>query len=191
MTPVPTPIGPGAVVAVVGASGVGKDAVLSWAREHANDATRFVRRSITRPAGLGEDHDPIAPDAFAAARDAGRFAVHWEAHGLAYGIPIVVDDDVRDGRVVVANVSRGVLDALAARYARLVVIEVTVSDEVRAERLGRRGRETTEGIEDRLARADPAPGHRVDVVIENDGALADAGARLVAVIAGLAAEPAQ
>lgn len=191
MTPVPTPIGPGAFVAVVGASGVGKDAVLGWAREHASSATRFVRRSITRPAGPGEDHDPIAADAFAAARDTGRFAAHWEAHGLAYGIPISADDDVRAGRVAVANVSRGVLDALATRYARLVVVEITVSDEVRIERLERRGRETAEGIAGRLARTDPAPGHRVDVAIENDGPLADAGMRLLAVVAGLAVEPDQ
>jgi ribose 1,5-bisphosphokinase len=185
------PIGPGAFVAVVGASGVGKDAVLGWAREHAGAAARFPRRAITRPSGPGEDHDPVDPSAFAAARDAGGYAVHWEAHGLAYGIPVGADDEVRAGRVVVANVSRGVLETLAERYARLVVVEVTVSDAVRAERLGLRARESADGIARRLARTDPAPGHRVDVVIENDGALADAGARLLAVVEELAAQPAR
>jgi ribose 1,5-bisphosphokinase len=185
------PLGPGAFVAVVGASGVGKDAVLGWAREHAGAAARFPRRAITRPSGPGEDHDPIEPPAFAAARDADAYAVWWEAHGLAYGIPATADDDVRAGRVVVANVSRGVLETLAERYARLVVVEVTVSDEVRAARLGLRGRETADAIARRLTRADPAPGHRVDVVIENDGPLADAGARLLSVVEELAAQPAQ
>jgi ribose 1,5-bisphosphokinase len=81
--------------------------------------------------------------------------VSWHAHGLCYGIPAVADVEVRNGRVVVANVSRGVLDELAERYRRLVVV---------------------------LARADPALGHRVDATIRNDGSLADGGTQLVDVI---------
>ncbi|MGH3290772.1 MAG: phosphonate metabolism protein/1,5-bisphosphokinase (PRPP-forming) PhnN [Trebonia sp.] len=176
------PIGPGAFVAVVGASGVGKDALLSYARERADALASFPRRAITRPPGPGEDHDPVTEDHFAAARERGTFAVFWRAHGLCYGLPASVDADVRDGLVVVANVSRGVIDELDARYRRLVVVRVTVAEEVRAQRLRARRREPEQGIGQRLARPDPAPGHRVDAVIANDGSLAEGGAQLLRVI---------
>jgi ribose 1,5-bisphosphokinase len=176
------PIGPGAFVAVVGASGVGKDALLSYASEHSGDLARFPRRVITRPPGPGEDHEPVSEELFAQARDRGDFAVYWQAHGLRYGIPASVDAEVGDGRVVVVNVSRAVIDELAGRYRRLVVVRVTVSAQVRAQRLRARGREPEPGIGQRLARQDPAPGHRVDAVIENDGTLAEGGAQLVRVI---------
>jgi ribose 1,5-bisphosphokinase len=176
------PFGPGAFVAVVGASGVGKDALLAYARERAGTFARFPRRAITRLPGPGEDHDPVTEVQFATARDRGAFAVYWRAHGLCYGLPASVDAEVRDGLVVVANVSRGVIDGLEARYGRLVVVRVTVPEEVRAQRLRARRREPELGIGQRLARPDPAPGHRVDAVIQNDGSLAEGGAQLLRVI---------
>ncbi|MGD0560924.1 MAG: phosphonate metabolism protein/1,5-bisphosphokinase (PRPP-forming) PhnN [Streptosporangiaceae bacterium] len=176
------PIGPGAFVAVVGASGVGKDALLSYARGRCGALARFPRRVITRPPGPGEDHEPVRDDQFAAARDRGDFAVSWQAHGLCYGIRASADAEVRDGHVVVANVSRGVIQELAARYRRLVVVRVTVSEEVRGQRLRARRREPQAGIEQRLAHPDPAPGHRVDAVIQNDGSLAEGGTQLVRLI---------
>jgi len=176
------PIGPGAFVAVVGASGVGKDALLAYARERSDALVRFPRRAITRPPGPGEDHEPMTGDQFTRAQDQGGFAMCWDAHGLSYGIPASVDTEVRDGLVVVANVSRGVIDELDARYQRLVVVRVTVSEEVRAQRLRARRREPEPGIGQRLARPDPAPGHRVDAVIQNDGSLADGGAQLLRII---------
>ena len=183
------PIGPGAFVAVVGASGVGKDALLSYARERAGTFARFPRRTITRPPGPGEDHDPVTEGQFAAARVRGAFAVYWRAHGLCYGLPDSVDAEVRDGLVVVANVSRSVIDELGARYRRLVVVHVTVPEEVRARRLRARRREPEPGIGQRLARPDPAPGHRVDALIENDGPLAVGGTQLLRVIGDAACHP--
>jgi ribose 1,5-bisphosphokinase len=176
------PIGPGAFVAVVGASGVGKDALLTYARERSAALAWFPRRVITRPPGPGEDHHPVTEEQFAAARARGAYAVSWRAHGLCYGLPALADVEVRNGRVVVANVSRAVIHDLAERYRRLVVVLVTVSEEVRAQRLRGRGREAERDIGQRLARSDPAPGHRVDATIRNDGSLADGGTRLVAVI---------
>jgi ribose 1,5-bisphosphokinase len=177
---VTVPIGLGAFVAVVGASGVGKDALLSYARERSD--ARFPRRAITRPPGPGEDHDPMTEEQFAKSLSQGAFAVHWHAHGLRYGIPAAADAEVRDGLVVVANVSRSVLGELDARYRRLVVVRVTVSEEVRAQRLRARSREAEPGIGQRLARPDPAPGHPVDAVIQNDGSLVEGGDRLLRVI---------
>lgn len=185
MTSVPgrARIGPGAFVAVVGASGVGKDALISGARERCGPTAHFPRRAITRPPGPGEDFDSLSPAAFAAADERGDFAVSWRAHGLAYGIPAWVDEPVRAGQVVVANVSRGAVSALEARYDRVVVVRITVSDAVRAERLRARRRESAEDVAARLARADPAPGRVADHEIRNDTTVADGSSRLLAVVA--------
>jgi ribose 1,5-bisphosphokinase len=184
---VTAPIGPGTFVAVVGASGVGKDALLSYARERSGALARFPRRTITRPSGPGEDHDPMTGQQFSRAHGHGAFAVHWKAHGFCYGIPVSADADIRGGMVVVANVSRAVIGGLEARYQRLVVVCVTVPEEVRAKRLHSRSRETERTIGQRLTRPDPAPGHRIDEVIQNDRSVAEGGAQLLRIIRGAAA----
>lgn len=174
--------GPGVFVAVVGASGVGKDALIAWVASRTPDTVRYPRRTVSRPAGPGEDHDPIDERGFDAAVAAGAFAVHWRAHGLGYGIPAHVDRDVVAGRTVVVNVSRGVVGALRDRYERLVVVRVTVSDAVRAERLRARGREVGAAVTARMDRPDPAPDQHVDVEIDNDGPLERGGATLLRVV---------
>lgn len=176
------PIGPGAVVAVTGASGVGKDALLAYAREHAGTFASFPRRAITRPPGPGEDHQPMEEGEFADALKRGAFGVWWQAHGLHYGIPISADNDVRAGRAIVVNVSRGVLGLLADRYQRLVVVRVTVSDAVRAIRLRSRQRESSDDITRRMLRTDPAPDHPVDAEIRNDGTLEEGGRQLLRIV---------
>lgn len=178
------PIGPGAFVAVVGASGVGKDSVLSYAREH-DAETVFVRRAITRPPGPGEDSQELTEAEFAATHAAGGFAMAWRAHGLGYGLPIWIDDVVRDGRIAVANVSRTVLTPLATRYADFRLVRVSVSPAVRAARLAARGRESDADIATRIARPDPAPGIAADLEIINDGTIAEAGELLLHYLRGL------
>ncbi|MGI6879556.1 phosphonate metabolism protein/1,5-bisphosphokinase (PRPP-forming) PhnN [Microbacterium sp. gxy059] len=176
----------GCLVAVVGPSGSGKDAVLGWARERLAEAhALFPRRVVTRPAGPGEEHEPCAPDDFAARADRGEFAVRWEAHGLSYGVPASVARHVADGGVAVVNVSRGVLPSLADVFGRVRVVRVTVPEEVRRERILARGREGSAAAEARLSRPDPAPDFPVDLEIVNDAALSTAGARLVALVESL------
>lgn len=174
----PGPIGPGAFVAVVGGSGVGKDTILGYARERAADAM-FVRRVITRPPGPSEDSQELTEAEFTAIEAAGGFAVSWRAHGLGYGLPTTVDAVVGAGGIAVANVSRTVLSALAARYSGFRLVRVSVPPEVRAARLAARGRESGEDIAGRIVRPDPAPHARVDLEIVNDGSIAEAGQLLI------------
>ena len=159
----------GLLVLVVGPSGSGKDTLMTGAAKALADDARFcfARRVVTRPAA-GEDHDVADAAAFAARRDAGGFALHWEAHGLHYGLPVEILEDLRRGRAVVANVSRGVLAEAAARFPTLVV-EITVSDWVRAIRLRKRGREAPEEVSARLARDVPLPQGLPVFTLVNDG----------------------
>lgn len=168
------------LVLVVGPSGAGKDTVLSLARQAlAGDKRfRFVKRTITRPSDPGgEDHEPVSEATFSER----RFALSWSAHGLRYGIPLDIADDLAQGIVVVANVSRGVIADAAATFP-VQVIEVTASIEILAQRLAARGRETAQDVAKRLARNIPiTSGTAVDTVV-NDGTPREAADRFVAVL---------
>jgi len=178
----------GRLVTVVGASGAGKDTLLGAARGALNGDPRFVfaRRAITRPpetqdhAGA-EAHLPMTEAAFLSAREAGAFALHWEAHGLRYGIPRTVEEEMVAGRVVVANLSRAVLAGVPAAY-RLRVLLVTAPPELRAARLQGRGRESREEIMLRLRREAPLPAGLDVVEIPNDAAPEHGAARLLAAL---------
>jgi len=166
------------LVLVVGPSGAGKDTVLGLARQKLAGAKRFVRRTITRPADPdGEDHEPVSEAAFAER----RFALSWGAHGLRYGIPLDIVDDLARGTVVVANVSRGVIADAAATFP-VQVIEVTAPTEILSKRLAARGRETAQDVAKRLARDVKIPsGTEVDTVM-NDGTPQEAADRFVAAL---------
>jgi phosphonate metabolism protein PhnN/1,5-bisphosphokinase (PRPP-forming) len=173
------------LVLVVGPSGAGKDTLLEGARRAlAGDARfRFVRRAITRPAEAGgENHEPLT-DADFAQRD---FVLQWQAHGLRYGIPADIADDLAAGRVVVANVSRAVLADAAARFP-VRVIEVTAPPEVLAARLAARGRETASDIAARLARAVALPAALAAETVLNDASPDSGIARFLAALSRAAA----
>jgi ribose 1,5-bisphosphokinase len=160
------------LVAVVGPSGAGKDTLMAGARARIGPCDRrfrFVRRGITRPAQAGgEDHEPLDRDSFLRRRDAGGFALWWEAHGLLYGIPRDIEADLAAGRCVVANLSRRALAEADARYP-LLVLEITAPPAALAARLAARGREDPATVAARLSREAPLPpGLRVRRVV-NDG----------------------
>lgn len=166
---------PGRVFAVVGPSGAGKDTLIAAARGVRRDL-HVVRRVITRPEEAGgEPFEGVSPADFAARAARGEFVLTWEAHGLHYGIPGSVLDAVSEGRDVIFNGSRAMLVEAWEVFPNLTVILVTAPIQVLAERLASRGRETTEEIAARLARAryDVPPGIPVRVV-ENGGRLEDA-----------------
>lgn len=172
----------GVFVAVVGPSGSGKDSIIEHTRTmpEIGGGIVFPRRQITRPAGIGEDHDPVTEDEFDAAESRGDYALTWHAHGLRYGIPFRVVDVVETGGVVVANLSRGVLGQLSAVFANVRIVRITVSDQVRLARIVARGREGEAAAAARVARPDPAPGHPVDLEIVNDATLEEASEELAA-----------
>lgn len=171
-------MGMGRLIAVVGPSGVGKDSVME-ALCAACPGLLPVRRVITRAPGAGgEDCEAVSVEAFEARRAAGAFCLHWEAHGLRYGIPQDTLAQVQAGQDRLANLSRAVLPEAQAVFPRLTVLHLTARPETLAARLSGRNRETPEEIARRLARAPFALPEGVPVVtVSNDGPLPETVAR--------------
>ncbi|HUH76057.1 MAG TPA: phosphonate metabolism protein/1,5-bisphosphokinase (PRPP-forming) PhnN [Devosia sp.] len=165
----------GALVLVVGPSGVGKDTLIDGARKALENDPRFtfVRRIVTRPAHVEiEDHDSLEPHQFAELAAAGRLALSWDAHNLHYGLPISLDTDLALGKIVIANVSRHVIAEARAKYPGCVVVLITAEISLRAERLLKRGREGRDQITARLAREGaPVPAGIEPILIDNSGTL--------------------
>ena len=182
----PATIGPGRLVLVVGPSGAGKDTLIGLARAACADDRNIVfpRRVVTREASPSEDNEQVSPEAFRQALARGEFAMHWEAHGHCYGLPRAIDDDIRAGRTVVANVSRTVVDAMRRAYADVVVVSVTAPPEILAERLAIAG--ARQRRKDRAAGlAAPSMSRGApDVTISNVGNAEDHARELVRIIKG-------
>lgn len=163
---------PGRFIAVVGPSGVGKDSVIATLA--ARDP-RFlaVRRVITRPREAGgEDQLPVTPAEFDRIERDGGFALSWRAHGLAYGIPAGVEEDIARGRDVLVNLSRDVLAAAQVRFPRIAVLSLTAPADVLARRLSARGRESAKEIETRLSRRPSTlPAALTVIDVDNSGPL--------------------
>jgi len=178
-------IGPGRLILVVGPSGAGKDTLLGLAKSACADDPNIVfpRRVITRRASASEDNEEVSAGTFEAALARGEYAMHWQAHGHCYALSRAIDDDVRTGHTVIANVSRTVIAKMRRAYADVVVVLITAPPNVLAERLAIRGRSSDGSIEHRLGRTvgETAP----DVTIVNTGSAEYHARQLVRAIKGV------
>lgn len=143
----------GRLFIVVGPSGAGKDTLLAGAKA-ASPALHWARRVITRPETAGgEPFEGVSADTFKARLNAGDFALHWDAHGLQYGVPRSELAALAEGRDVLVNGSRAALPTAHASFPNLRVLRITAPSSVLADRLAARGRESRDEIADRLQRA--------------------------------------
>ena len=128
----------------------------------------FARRTVTRPTSPDEDNDFCDEARFQALASSGRFALTWTAHGLSYGIPVEIENAVSEGRTVVCNVSRTIVERARRRYHSVLVVEVTAPAGVLAARLARRARASDGDLGRRIERSkevETCP----DATIPNDG----------------------
>lgn len=167
----------GQFVAIVGPSGAGKDSLLIAARDALQHDDRFVfaRRIVTREANIAEEHDTLSVPAFMARRAANGFLIDWAAHGLLYGLPRALSDNLAQGQHVIANISRSSIRDAESLCARVTVIHITASPETRARRIAARGRESEDAIRERIARELPLHAEHAHIIeIRNDGSFDDA-----------------
>jgi ribose 1,5-bisphosphokinase len=162
-------IGPGRLVLVVGPSGAGKDTLLGLAKAACADDSEIVfpRRVITRQSSVSEDNEEVSAGTFQEAMERGHFAAHWEAHGHRYALSRAIDDDIRAGRTVVANVSRTVIARMRGSYADVVVVSITAPPNVLAERIALRARGSDGRLDQRLNRTVEDAAAAPDVTIVN------------------------
>jgi ribose 1,5-bisphosphokinase len=179
-------IGPGRLVLVVGPSGAGKDTLLGLAKAACADDRNIVfpRRVITREASASEQNEEVSPDAFRQALSRGEYAAHWEAHGHCYALRRGIDDELRAGRTVIANVSRTVIGAMRESYADVVVVSITAPPQVLAERLAMRRRSSDGKIESRLGRTVDETLAAPDVTIINTGSAEYHARQFVRIVKG-------
>jgi len=172
-------IGPGRLVLVVGPSGAGKDTLIGLAQAAcAGDSSIvFPQRVVTREASSFENNEAVSPMLFGQMLAHGNFAFQWEAHGLRYGVPSSIVDDVRAGRTIVVNASRTIIEFARRSYANVTVVSVTAPPDVLAERIAARARPSDGQIDDRIRRTvvaaipdviinnvDPAQDHAVELL---------------------------
>ena len=162
-------IGPGRLILVVGPSGAGKDTLLGLAKAACAEdrGIVFPRRVITRQASASEDNEEVSLGTFQEALTRSEYAMHWEAHGHCYALSRAIDDEIRAGHTVVANVSRTIVAAMRGAYASVLVVSITAPPNVLAERLAMRGRGSDGRIEHRLHRTVDEAAAAPDVTIVN------------------------
>jgi ribose 1,5-bisphosphokinase len=179
-------IGPGRLILVVGPSGAGKDTLLGLAKAACADDGRIVfpRRVITRQASASEDNEEVSAGTFEAALARDEYAMHWDAHGHRYALSRAIDDDIRSGHTVVANVSRTIIAMMRRAYASVLVISITAPPNVLSERIAMRARGSDGKVEQRLNRTVDEAAAVPDVTIVNTGSVEYHARQLVRIIKG-------
>jgi ribose 1,5-bisphosphokinase len=175
----------GRLFVVVGPSGAGKDTLMAGA-SLADPALHWAQRVITRPQRAGgEPFEGVSRAEFQARLEVGAFALHWDAHGLRYGIPLHELAPLQTGANVLVNGSRGALATIKATFPDLTVIRISAPSDVLAERLALRRREGQDDIKTRLARASyDLPADIAVIDVQNTGTPEQGITRLLQAIRG-------
>lgn len=177
----------GVLLYVIGASGSGKDSLMSYARNYlAQDSSVvFAHRYITRPHDAGgENHIALSESEFDSRLERKLFPLHWQSHGMRYGIGSELNHWLAKGLTVVMNGSRAYLSEASRNYPELLPVLVEVSPEILRTRLSSRGRESPEDIESRLQRAHEFSrlSHAKLLRFSNNSALSETGPAFVELI---------
>ena len=173
----------GKLQVIVGPSGCGKDTLMQGAKRFLPD-TVFAKRVITRPhIADAEVFTSVSPATFDELIEQGKFAIHWSANNLRYGISSAIQQPLAAGFNVVFNGSRGALETIRARFTGIQIIWITASPKLLAERISARGRESQADILARLHRRPGSPPPDA-TVIENNGSIAAGIQALIEALSG-------
>lgn len=177
----------GVLLYVIGASGSGKDSLMSYARSSlAQDSSVvFAHRYITRPLDAGgENHIALSEVEFDSRLKRNLFPMHWRSHGMCYGVGTELNHWLAEGLTVILNGSRAYLAEASKNYPELMPVLIEVSPEVLRERLNARGRENASDIESRLMRAKEFErlNHAKLLRFSNDASLDETGPAFVQLI---------
>ena len=169
---------PGTLILVVGNSGSGKDSIINGVSEkYPLDLKKvyIVKRYITRPPSKTEDNYFISSEEFNEMGKKGKFALQWHIYGLDYGVPIEIEEWLKNGHTVIVNVSRTIINDTRKKYKNLKVVFIEVPLEITLQRLKIRERESEQGLKERIERArNNQKFTEADFEIDNSGELDEA-----------------
>lgn len=168
----------GTLFLIVGNSGSGKDSIISGAIEKFPKDMKEIfvpKRYITRPPSEFEENYAISKEKFKEMEKKGKFALKWHIYHLSYGVPIEIDDWLKEGHPVIVNVSRTIIEEARDIYENIKVIFIEVPLEITLERIKNRGREEGELLEERIERAKTHQKFPIaDFVVDNSGDIENA-----------------
>ena len=168
----------GTLFLVVGNSGSGKDSIIyGTEKKYPQDLKkiRIVKRFITRPPDETEENYCITEEEFKYMEKIGKFALKWHIYKLDYGVPIEIDNWLKNGHQVLVNVSRTIVNDAREKYDNIKVVFIEVPFEVTLQRVTDRGRESGELLDMRVERARANQKFpEADFVVDNSGDLDDA-----------------
>ncbi len=182
------PDNPGKLFYLMGASGAGKDSIMSSARQLIDPRApiAFAHRYITRPFELeGENHIALSESEFDRLLRHDCFAMHWTSNCLRYGIGVEIDYWLKSGLNVVVNGSREYFSEAARMQLELYPVLIWAYEKLLRERLIRRGRESSKEIERRLVRTrklDALIHHPRLTRLDNNGPLEEAALKLITLL---------
>ncbi len=188
----------GKIIYLIGASGSGKDSILSGLRQWLNTERSLstnimiAHRYICRDWQSGnENHIELSEAEFLHRQQMGIFALHWRANSLHYAIGREIDLWLAEGQNVIVNGSREYLPMAMSLYGKnLVPVLINVDEAILRQRLINRGRESMADIEARLARTrDSLTTNNIMLnqchVIHNNAQIDDAVQQLIVLINSL------
>lgn len=137
------------IVLIVGASGVGKDTLLKYAKNSLINEANFINRYITRKPDLNEANFYVDDYAFEILKHNSFFISSWKAHDNFYGI---AKNSIKSGLNII-SISRSKIKDFENFSDKVYTINITVPKETLKIRLENRARESKLEIEKRLNRA--------------------------------------
>ncbi len=152
---------------IIGASGVGKDTLLSTLQSTLNEKKYvFMKRYITRDPskisqkGVNEDYHYISNEEFLQKKKNGFFAFSWHSHNNYYGISKKIEDELKAGKTIFVNGSREYLPLAKQLYPNLTPVLIEVKPEILKKRLLLRGREAGKELQGRI--------HQANICVEGE-----------------------
>ncbi|MHA2399393.1 MAG: hypothetical protein ACXADU_10960 [Promethearchaeota archaeon] len=168
----------GTLFLIVGNSGSGKDSIISGVITKYPSNRKYLyapKRFITRRASETENNFSVTIDQFEEMDEKGKFALKWQIYDLYYGIPIFIDNWLKNGHPVIINVSRTIIKEAREIYSNIRVIFVDVPFEITSKRIETRKRENPELLRKRIERArENQEFPEADFTVDNSGELDDA-----------------
>ncbi len=168
----------GTLILVVGNSGSGKDSIINGtSEEYPLDLKKVyvAKRYITRPPSETEDNYFISSEEFNERNKQGKFALQWHIYGLDYGVPIEIENWLKKGHTVIANVSRTIINDTRKKYKNVKVVFIDVPFDIILLRLKNRERESEQRLKERIERASNNQKFpEADFVVDNSGELDEA-----------------